>query len=90
MIGDNTPVGRVEAALHHTRIRLIRDNYEGLKAGEIMARAAIEALREPTEAMINRCIDQSIDKRGASFESTQGARDFVAALWSAMIDEALK
>jgi hypothetical protein len=45
------------------------------------ARAAIEAMREPTEAMV--------DAAWASWEDVEGSKGFVGA-WQAMIDEALK
>lgn len=50
-----------------------------VEAGDMLARAALEAMREPTEAMIT-----AGDKAGIL--GTRGSW----AVWKAMIDEALK
>lgn len=42
------------------------------------ARAAIEAMREPTDAMVTQCTD------------TGHTRDDARAVWQRMVDEALK
>ena len=48
---------------------------------ETLARAALAAMREPTDAMV--------DAAWTSWEDREGSKGFVG-VWQAMIDEALK
>lgn len=58
------------------RFRDVNENFKDCYRDE--ARAAIEAMREPTEAMIDAC-DINIPTTG-----------MITGVWAAMIDEALK
>jgi len=49
------------------------------------ARAAIEAMREPTDGMLNAARDWSIAKNGMGVGNDQAS-----GCWQAMIDEVLK
>lgn len=57
-----------------------------------IARAAIEAMREPSEAMVKRGADTEVMHSWGSPPSRKGAGEYVAdpeSIWSAMIDAAL-
>ncbi len=63
--------------------------YVGKNEYQMMARAAIEAMREPTQEMITAAMVQlhpSVDERGVIQQAVDGAR----LDWQAMIDAALK
>jgi len=75
-------VERVAKAIHQERFggKLIWGHYpDSEKACLEEARAAVEAMREPTESMISKGYDH-VDYGGAHIESA----------WRAMVDEALK
>jgi hypothetical protein len=51
-------------------------------AARELARLAIEAMREPTDAMVSAAWDRT--------DPLQGGDDLYRVMWDAMIDEALK
>lgn len=71
-------VGRVARAIEDVRARRRQFGNQGIPDSEAFARAAIEAMRVPTEAMVVEVLQTA-------------ARDVPAErMWQAMIDEALK
>ncbi len=86
----NEMIERVARAMDEAGEKFVADNPDGSN-DDLMAalsRAAIKAMREPTETMIFRATTPYIygidDKMRATFRAT------IIGYWHAMIDEALR
>lgn len=79
-------VKRVARAIHAAM-----DLTDGLdaEAAEVYARAAIAAMREPTEKMLNAPLDPSDYAFGVTVAGSLHEADAID-IWTAMIDEALR
>lgn len=81
----DTMLTRVAEALARSRGVKIVDEVD-YRLFEADARAAIEAMREPTTAMLRKADDTTLTDE----ELQAGPYELIKAEWQAMIDEALR
>lgn len=80
-----------ELGHHMDRGRTLEDmNASEREFAEMLARAAIEAMREPTEAMVEAEGDVLRGELGGLHDSAYWSEHWPANIWRTMIDAALK